>query len=215
MKRARISLLAVAIALAAPGTVAWAALTAAIVNPADNSTSIQALAGSILTVKVRLTGPSNNLVSGQFKVQETSGSGFFTLNSATFAGTASPPTGWYAEFDPTPVALVAGNAYTSGEFGATAYDLDNGVATPNDMLTIDVAIGGSATPGSYALQLTDMVFGNVNFDEELATAGSPFVIEVVPAPGAVVLGMIGLGMAGWVKRRFRAIPVESCSSARL
>lgn len=180
---------------------ALAGLTATIVDP-TGAHSIAVMAGSSFTVKVSLTDSPNALVSGQFKVQDVSSSGFFTINSATFNGTASPPSGWYEELNPAPQSLASANAYTSDEFGATAYDLVNGVSTPDDMLTLNISLSASApVGGTYDLNLVDLVFGNTNFDEESATAGMAFQVTTIPAPSAAWLGVIGLAVVAWTRRR--------------
>lgn len=183
--------------------VTFAGLTATIVNP-TNGGAIAVHPGESFQVKVRLTGTSNPLASGQFKVQEVTGSGrpvqsgFFTLNSAVFADA------WDGGLNPTP-QMLSSPTFASGVFGATAAD-SGGVLAPSDMLALDITLSPAATHGSsYYLNLTDLVFADTDLAGVDALAGTPFEVTAVPAPAAALLGLIGLGAVGWIKNRMPVV----------
>jgi type VI secretion system secreted protein VgrG len=65
---------------------------------------------------------------------------------------------------------------------------------------------GRAFALTGAVTLTDNLISNNNTAEDFGSGRSDFGSYgfsggVVPAPGAIVLGMLGLGLVGWVKRR--------------
>ena len=82
-----------------------------------------------------------------------------------------------------------------------AIDFDSTIVTHvGDTVTLDIR---SASPGTEVLLAFDLL-GN---DNGLATEVTIDNVDVtvVPAPGALVLGGIGLGLVGWLKRRPRHI----------
>lgn len=121
---------------------------------------------------VRLvTGPGDPavaLISGELEVLDASGSGYFALSSLEFADQTVSPPGWNEELNPAPTALNAANSFGSGQLGATADDLVNGVVvghpTPIQFVTLAMTID-SAAIAEYDLKLVGMAFGNLDGDE--------------------------------------------------
>ena len=201
MKRALVSL-SVFVLLAGMQGTSSAGLTATIVNSADSS-SLVALngAGSFdVTVQLHANEPVTAL---QMRLQEitqgNSPSGAFTLNSVTFATPIWSANGSGMEFNPAPQSLTAANSYGTDPIGDLPTDENTGTATDFDFATLNITLSNSAQ-GDYYLNLVDIVYGDSDFNDQVGTAGDALHVQVVPAPGAVVLGMIGLGMVGWARR---------------
>ncbi len=186
--------------LTLPGRTALADLSARITDEFGLD-SIAVMPGSFFDVIIELD-TTESLVSGQVMIQ-ASAPDIFTLESVSFDGVI-----WSDDagdvLDPTPQALNAANANTSDDVGTFAVDLVSGTGIGiMDFVTIGVSIGaGAPLLETFTLNIVEPIFGNTNFEEVAnVTVGSAYQVNVIPAPGAVVLGMIGLGLIGRLKRR--------------
>lgn len=132
-------------------------------------------------------------------IRDLSMRGTATINSITWNDAIWDPNSEWPSY-PGNETLNAGNSYTSSEMHVDAYNFNSGTGTFR-FLTLDITWAGQ-TGQALVLSLTDITVGDINFDNTPATAEN-FVISVVPAPGAAVLGGIGLCMAGWLQKRRR------------
>jgi len=178
----------------------FASVTATITDAYGDPNSVSVLPGSFFTVVVELD-TTESLVSGQLMIQADAPD-VFTLESVSFDNVV-----WSNDpadvLDPTPQTLNAGNSNTSGDIGTLAVDLVNGTGTGViDFATIQVSVDENTLPATYTLDVVDSIFGNTDFEDIIGSSGVSYEVYVIPAPGAVVLGLIGLGVVGWLKKRF-------------
>jgi len=212
MKRFTIGMVALGVALLAVST-AHASLTATIVNPLCNNSSSLLLASTAssfnVTIQLQTDEPLTALL---LKLQDvTSGehpSSYFTINSVTFAFPAEEEYQWHqptgpedplVELPSLPQELNAGNSYTSGAIGDVPEAIQTGIGT-FDFATLNISLSNPVIGQEFYLNLADIAYGDSDGFEQAGSAGANFHVTVVPAPGATVLGMIGLGMVAWVRR---------------
>lgn len=142
------------------------------------------------------------LSAAQMYITDSSSLGYLTLNSVSW-NTAVWDVGTTIE-PATPYDMDSGNNYRA-DLGAMANGFDTGTGTFT-FAELNLTLSEYAMSGqTMYLHATGLVFADTNFDSVGAQTGGPFVIQssgqqVVPAPGAAMLGFIGLNMVGWIRR---------------
>lgn len=123
------------------------------------------------------------------------GTGSFILTDVdgdTISGTMTGT--WTKASSPTYVGTLAGVVYTPSVGGETTFDGDSGAPTLMTFVSPPPYNGAivelTANTGSWFTS----AFSNT-------VPGGSIDATVIPAPAAVVLGMMGFGLVGWVKRR--------------
>jgi len=97
---------------------------------------------------------------------------------------------------------VDGGTITVSLAGNTLHVFDVGYINSNTTLTDNFATQFTSTyTGSTVFELY-FTRGWRNYSPVMYHYADNLSVSLVPAPGAAVLGMIGLGIVGWVKRRF-------------
>ena len=115
------------------------------------------------------------------------------------AGTASTFVDGFRYEPIAPLALAAGKNYVvagrvrgADNVGVSSFD----PLPPGFTLDPEISLVGGRTNGGHHL----FNYPGMFFRADRIYFGPNF--QIVPAPGAVLLGFIGLGSVGWVKRRF-------------
>jgi len=142
--------------------------------------------------------PSNNAGFGILPGEVGSGGMLDLTGYSTYSMTIKNPntSGWfmaniYLNTGWTDGGLEPDNYYQNGwvwlgpgQQATLSVDLTSTVNL-NHVSNIGLKIGSNMGTGDYAMP-----------------SGTAFNVDVIPAPAAVVLGAIGLGLVGWIKRRF-------------
>lgn len=221
-KTAQLTVLALALAVQ---QVATAGLTATIVDsvvgPGKDPNSITVYGTQNWDIAIKLNATTGVAMMGlQLRLQEItlgdSPSGKFQLNSVTFGNPSwdpPPPAYQWPDYQwssdseyhwvvpSLPQELNLGRNYTSDVIGNLSADEVNGT-DPGEFYfaTLNITLSDPEIGADYYLNLFEIVYGDTNFDDKAGAAPTPYHVQVIPAPGAFVLGMIGLGMLGWVRR---------------
>ncbi|NQT02875.1 MAG: hypothetical protein HQ580_12680 [Planctomycetes bacterium] len=121
------------------------------------------------------------------------------LTSTTLGpGTSDPLLGEFRYAEITPIPLSPGETYAIAFQWADSFSLSENVKDwESGQVIVDPAITigshvGSTSPG--------FVFPDINYQEN-PRFGPNFQFTVIPAPGAVLLGSIGVGLVSWLRRR--------------
>lgn len=100
------------------------------------------------------------------------------------------------------VETASGTYYSSGDTSITSYSEFTELSKhTSQMLTMDIS---SITDRTSVLDLGFVVGGShiQAINDDYPSYPDYFHISVVPTPAAVLLGILGLGVAGWKLRRF-------------
>lgn len=112
---------------------------------------------------------------------------------------------------------LAGDPYITGypaNLGTLIYELDT--ATADNWIKLNARLNHGSGSGDMLAYIPDSLFvggdyvyfyssfgencpNNAGFEEWAVRKGDP--LPAVPAPGAVVLGSLGIGLIGWLRRR--------------
>jgi hypothetical protein len=126
----------------------------------------------------------------------------------TYGGTETDPDDWSDVLhDFTAGRVISFDGGPSGSVsqqGLLKNSWDNDYVTLYEGLTSSFVVGGfkvDVTPLGTAFHGTDFGGGApwTQPDEDIV---GRFDVTIIPAPGAVLLGLLGLGGVAWVKRRF-------------
>lgn len=128
------------------------------------------------------------------------------LTSTTLGpGTGDPLLGEFRYAEITPILLSPGETYAIGYQSANNIPMSEFVQTPNpgdfqvDPATTYVMHVWSADPGFRFPDIGNILnYPNTCFGPNFQFSVIP---DVIPAPGAVLLGSIGVGLVGWLRRR--------------
>jgi hypothetical protein len=185
---------------------ATADVIATVVDAAGDPNSIALYGAGSFDVSIQVS-TDTSLSALQLKLEETTspGSDYFALNSVSFDASkwdipVNPDDPDY-RFDPSPQALNVSNGYTSELIADVAGDVDNGTGTGIfQFATLNITYSGPAEAGDYYLNLTEILYGDMNRDEYAGSAGTAYHVQVVPEPGTAVLGLIGFSIVAWARR---------------
>lgn len=176
------------------------------VNPGDN-----------ITVYIEVASNSASdpgLVSGQFFIRDFSGNSWATVTSYSWNA------GFSEDYAPDMSYGLHDGPFTSGdgadEWGATDLTFAGigGANTTFTFLTLNLAISTSAERGQgIHLNVVDLVFGDSEFYQAATKAGFGYTVGIIPAPGAALLGAIGLMLVGRLKRRKRSLALPDSTVA--
>ncbi len=200
--------------IVSPGTTRGATVTATLMDNLGDPHSVTLTAGSFFDIFVQLD-TNVDLVSGQFRLIETTAppSGVFTLQSVSSLPSWEPP-----DLDPTAsgtvvVPIPAGSGGSPVEVGTTADFAHLGAGQglgSGPMLSLHLGVSALASPGVYTLNLTDPIFGDVNFqpiDANSIAMGPDYQVTiVVPDPASGILLIMGIVV---LARGRRASPGEA------
>lgn len=207
MTRTRIITMAMTALLvfAVPG---WSAYTVSILDfTGDQNRVVLNNPGDTATVYVVVASDNASdlpIVTSQFFIEEVTNTGWATVTAKSWHSSFTEdfaPTLDYTLHQPPFTAYPGAN---HDEWGATDWSFMGvgGSGTSFTLLTLDIEISTSAQRGKgVRLNVTDLIFGDTWFNDVGATPGQDYVIAILPAPGAVVLGGIGLSMVGWLQRK--------------
>ena len=108
------------------------------------------------------------------------------------AVTANPLEDGYRWADATPVALVQGTDYILGAYYGNGYDWFMDTATIDPAFTF---VSDLSLPWVWGMPTES------SFDDGRGWYGPNLQAIPIPAPGAILLGGIGAGLVGWLRRR--------------
>lgn len=155
-------------------------------------------------------------------ITRDSGAGFDIVENIAANGQAGKPASW-GDFSLDPFFNETTNdsfvfdfsqrlttfSIETGDYGAdedrvtlTAYDGANGAGNVVDTVSVNWNSGFPlfiTLTGNGDIQSVVMTGGSASFPNSMFYDN--LHVEVIPVPGAVLLGALGLGMVGWIKRR--------------
>lgn len=143
-----------------------------------------------------------SLTALQLRLRETtdSPSGLFQLNSVSFnAPIWSDDSG--DQYVPSLPALMDALSCKTDYFADIAGDLDYGTGTGAfHFVILNMTFTGPSTHAEYRLNLSDIVYGDLNLDEHAGMPGEDYIV-VIPEPLSVLLIIGGLSVLGLRRRR--------------
>lgn len=197
--------LAVIMVIASPTAYADLIASAEIVDTIGDPhriTIMESMVDTVFSFDVWLT-TNFDAMAAEMKVQSLDGSGVFELTGRTF----DEGEGWgYFPLEFTgPDDLTRSPDDASSQLIGCLSVAD--FVSPGSLryMTVDAVVKAGTTPGIYGLNLVNINLGTYSGGLDVTgSAGQAYEVEIipVPAPGAVVLGAMGLSMVGWVRRRF-------------
>ncbi len=190
MSKRAIAIVAMLCGFCLPTNLTASTLSASLVDSLGDPHAVAVSPGDTFDITVELS-VAESLVNGEFRIKELSQSGIFTLDSVAFTDTD-----WNLGIvlDPTTETLAAGNGYTSGVFGSIADDLVGGIGVGTfEFATISVAVDPLAATGDYFLNLSNLVFGDLNFIQIPSVDTGQDYRVTVPEPASLLLLAAGLG----------------------
>lgn len=182
---------------------AWGGLIVTLVDTEGDPHGVTISAGSSFDVIVQVdTAISLSSLQLQSKEMTEPLSGVFRLNSVTFFCT--PPEGlWISDpeyqYHAAPRSMDDASGYASGYIAALAGDTVEGTGTGTfNFVLLNMTFDGPNTYAEYRLNLSDIVYGDLDFYEHAGTPGEDYVV-IIPEPVPVTLVLIAIGL--WPRRR--------------